>query len=184
MKRCGWVPLDNELYKKYHDEEWGVAVHNDIKLFEMLTLEAAQAGLSWLTILKKRENYRKAFDGFDFEKIALYGEDKIRELLQNEEIIRNRLKIASTISNAAAFIKVRKEFESFDSYIWGFVDRQPIVNPVKSYRKIKPTTKLSDEISKDLKKRGFKFVGSTIIYAFMQAVGIVNDHEVSCFRKS
>jgi len=181
MKRCGWVPVGNELYVRYHDEEWGVPVHDDVRLFEMLVLEGAQAGLSWSMILKKRENYRAAFDGFDFEKVALYDEEKVNELLGDEGIVRNRLKIKSAINNAKVFIEIRDEFGSFDNYIWGFVDGGPIKNNFESWRDVPATSDLSDEISRDLRKRGFSFVGSTIIYAFMQAVGIVDDHEVGCF---
>jgi len=175
MKRCGWVPLNNDLYVKYHDGEWGVPVHDDFKLFEMLILEGAQAGLSWSTILAKRENYREAFDGFDFRKVASYGDDKIEELMGNEGIVRNRLKIESAVRNAKVFIEIRKEFGSFDEYIWGFVNRETVIGDGS-----RVTSELSDEISRDLKKRGMNFVGSTIVYAFMQAVGIVNDHEVGC----
>ena len=180
MKRCTWPT--NELAIRYHDEEWGKPLHDDRGLFEFLILEGAQAGLSWDTILRKRENYRKAFDNFDFEKVARYTDKKVEKLLQDEGIIRNRLKIASAISNAKAFLKVRKEFGSFDKYIWSFVGGQPIVNKVKGTSQILPRTEVSDAISKDLKKRGFNFVGSTIMYAFMQATGMVNDHLVSCFR--
>jgi DNA-3-methyladenine glycosylase I len=180
MKRCDWVPLGDELYVRYHDEEWGVPVHSDRKLFEMLILEGAQAGLSWSTILKKRENYRKAFGGWDFEKIAKYGEKKVGELMKDVGIVRNRLKINSVIRNAKVFIEIRKEFGSFDKYIWGFVGGEIIDNRFEGVKDIPATTELSDKISKDLKKRGMKFVGSTIVYAFMQAVGIVNDHEVGC----
>ena len=183
MKRCEWVPLDNELYVKYHDEEWGVAVHSDRKLFEFLILEGAQAGLSWSTILKKRENYRKAFDGFDFEKVAEYGSRKVESLMKDAGIVRNRLKINSSVRNAKVFISIRKEFGSFDKYIWGFVDGKQIDNKIKRMKDVPATTDLSDEISKDLKKRGMNFVGSTIVYAFLQAVGIVDDHEVGCFCK-
>lgn len=180
MERCGWAK--NELAIKYHDEEWGVPLHDDRGLFEFLILEGAQAGLSWDTILRKRENYRAAFDNFDAEEIARYSEKKIAKLLQNEGIIRNRLKVASAVGNAKAFLKVRDEFGSFDEYIWGFVDGKPIVNRWKSIKQVPAKTEVSDEISKDLKKRGFNFVGSTIIYAHMQATGMVNDHLVSCFR--
>ncbi len=166
----------------YHDLEWGVPVHDDRKLFEMLILEGAQAGLSWITILRKRDNYRKAFDNFNVNKIAKYDKKKINQLLNNEGIIRNRLKIAATIINAQLFLEVQKEFGSFDTYIWQFVGGKPIVNTRKSIKEIPPTTPESDTISKDLKKRGFKFVGSTICYAFMQAVGMVNDHTADCFR--
>lgn len=182
MKRCEWVPLGNELYVKYHDKEWGVAVHSDRVLFEFLILEGAQAGLSWSTILKKRENYRKAFDRFDFEKVAKYGSRKVESLMKDAGIVRNRLKINSAVRNAKVFISIRKEFGSFDKYIWGFVGGEVVDNKIKRMKDIPATTDLSDEISKDLKKRGMNFVGSTIIYAFMQAVGIVNDHEVGCFR--
>jgi len=180
MKRCAWVPLDNELYVRYHDEDWGVAVHSDRKLFEMLILEGAQAGLSWSTILKKRENYRKAFDGWDFERVAGYGDKKIGELLKDAGIVRNRLKINSAVRNAKVFIEIRKEFGSFDKYLWGFVGGKVVDNKVKDVKEIQAKTELSDKISEDLKKRGMNFVGSTIIYAFMQAVGLVNDHEVGC----
>lgn len=180
-KRCPWSTSD-PLYIAYHDREWGVPAHNDQKLFEMLILEGAQAGLSWITILKKRENYRKAFDNFDAEKIVKYNANKVRELLKNEGIVRNRLKIEATISNAKAFLVVQKEFGSFNKYIWQFVGGKPIVNHRTSLKHIPPTTPESDALSKDLKKRGFRFVGSTICYAFMQAVGMVNDHLVNCFR--
>jgi DNA-3-methyladenine glycosylase I len=178
--RCGWVN-DDPLYIEYHDKEWGVPVHDDRKLFEMITLEGAQAGLSWYTVLKKRETYREAFDGFDYTKVAAYDEVKTAELLANEGIIRNRLKVASTIGNAQAFIRVREEFGSFDRYIWGFVGGQPILNRWKDLKEVPARTDISDAMSKDLQKRGFKFVGSTICYAFMQAVGMVNDHVESCF---
>ncbi|MCX6169351.1 MAG: DNA-3-methyladenine glycosylase I [Ignavibacteriales bacterium] len=180
-QRCQWAGND-PLYKKYHDEEWGVPVHDDQKLFEMLILEGAQAGLSWITILRKRENYRKAFSKFDVKKIAKYDSKKVEQLLQNEGIVRNKLKIASTILNAKLFLELQKEFGSFDKYIWQFVNGKPIKNNWKSLKEIPPKTKESDAMSKDLKKRGFKFVGSTICYAFMQAVGMVNDHTVDCFR--
>lgn len=178
--RCGWVN-DDPLYIEYHDKEWGVPVHDDRKLFEMITLEGAQAGLSWYTVLKKRETYREAFDGFDYTKVAAYDEVKTGELLANEGIIRNRLKVASTIGNAQAFIRVREEFGSFDRYIWGFVGGQPILNRWKDLKEVPARTDISDAMSKDMQKRGFKFVGSTICYAFMQAVGMVNDHVESCF---
>lgn len=180
MKRCEWPK--NELAIRYHDTEWGVPLHDDQKLFEFLILEGAQAGLSWDTILRKREAYREAFDNFDVEKVAGYAERKIAQLLQNEGIIRNRLKIGSAISNAKAFIQVQKEFGTFDSYIWAFVDDKPIVNNWNESSQIPATSSVSDAISKDMKKRGFSFVGSTIIYAHMQATGMVNDHLVSCFR--
>ena len=179
--RCPWCGTD-PLYTLYHDTEWGVPVHDDRKLFEMLNLEGAQAGLSWITILRKRENYRKAFDRFDPKKILKYDAKKVRELLANEGIVRNKLKIAAVITNAEAFLKVQKEFGSFDAYLWRFVGGEPIINKRKSIRDIPPTTPESDELSIDLKKRGFKFVGSTICYAFMQACGLVNDHEQKCFR--
>jgi DNA-3-methyladenine glycosylase I len=180
-QRCQWAGND-PLYQKYHDEEWGVPLHNDQKLFEMLILEGAQAGLSWITILRKRENYRKAFSNFDAKKIAKYDSKKVEELLLNEGIIRNRLKITSTIQNAKLYLELHREFGSFDKYIWQFVDFKPVKNNWKSLKEIPPKTKESDAMSKDLKKRGFKFVGSTICYAFMQAVGMVNDHTVDCFR--
>jgi DNA-3-methyladenine glycosylase I len=180
VTRCLWSGND-ALYIKYHDEEWGVPVHDDKKLFEMLLLEGAQAGLSWITILCKRENYRKAFDDFEAKKIAKYDSKKVRQLLQNEGIIRNRLKINAAIINAKLFLEVQKEFGSFDKYIWQFVNGKPIKNKWKSLKQIPAKTKESDDMSKDLKKRGFKFVGSTICYAFMQAVGMVNDHVIDCF---
>lgn len=179
-QRCGWPkkPLDIE----YHDKEWGVPVHDDNKFFEFLVLDTFQAGLSWSTILHKRENFRKAFDNFDYQKIALYKQDKINELLQNEGIIRNKLKINGTVKNAIAFLAVQKEFGSFDKYIWSFTEGKTITNSWEDMKEIPATSKESDAMSKDLKKRGFIFVGSTICYAFMQGVGIVNDHLVSCFR--
>ncbi len=179
--RCAWSGSD-PLYTVYHDKEWGVPVHDDRKLFEMLILEGAQAGLSWITILKKRENYRGAFDNFDAKKIAEYNKKKVTALLKNEGIIRNRLKIEATITNAKAFLDVQREFGSFDEYIWQFVGGKPKRNAWKSLKEIPPQTAESDAISKDLKKRGFKFVGSTICYAFMQATGLVNDHTVDCRR--
>ena len=179
--RCGWAGTD-PLYMEYHDREWGVPMHDDTKLFEFLILEGAQAGLSWLTVLKKRENYRKAFDHFDVKKVAKYDAKKIKKLLLNPGIIRNRLKIESTVSNAKAFLELRKEFGSFGKYMWGFVGGHPIVNRRRSLKDIPPTTEISDAMSQDLKKRGFRFVGSTICYAHMQAVGMVNDHVVDCFR--
>ena len=180
MKRCNWPT--NELAIAYHDEEWGVPLHDDQRLFEFLILEGAQAGLSWDTILRKRENYRAAFDDFDPNKVARYTDKKVEKLLQNDGIIRNRLKVASAISNAKAFLKVQKEFGSFDNYIWSFVDGKPIVNKWKDSSQIPATSEVSDTISKDLKQRGFNFVGSTIMYAHMQATGMVNDHLMSCFR--
>ena len=179
--RCQWAGTD-PLYNLYHDKEWGVPVHDERKLFEMLNLEGAQAGLSWITILRKRENYRKAFDNFDPEKIVNYNAKKVKQLLANEGIVRNRLKIAAVISNAKAFLEVQEEFGSFDTYIWKFVGGTPIVNKRKSIKDIPAATSESETMSKDLKRRGFKFVGSTICYAFMQACGLVNDHEVKCFR--
>jgi len=181
MKRCDWCKED-ELYIKYHDEEWGVPFHDDIKQFEFLVLESAQAGLSWLTVLKKRENYRKAYDNFDPLKVSKYRDGKIDELVGNAVIIRNIKKIEASINNAGRFIEVQKEYGSFDKYIWRFVDYKPVINTWRNISEIPAKTGLSDEISGDLKKRGFKFIGSTIIYAHLQAVGIVNDHLVSCFR--
>jgi DNA-3-methyladenine glycosylase I len=178
--RCDWAR--NELSIHYHDTEWGVPLHDDRRLFEFLILEGAQAGLSWDTILRKRENYRAAFDDFDAEKIARYDEKKIVQLIQNEGIVRNRLKIASTVQNAKSYLKIVDEFGAFDSFIWNFVDGKPVKNNWENFRQIPAKTSESDAISKDLKKRGFNFVGSTIIYAFMQACGLVNDHLVSCFR--
>ncbi len=179
--RCAW-PTDNPLMIKYHDKEWGVPVHNDRKLFEFLLLEGFQAGLSWNTILNKRENFRKAFDNFDFNKVASYNKGKINSLMDDAEIIRHKLKIESAVTNATAFIEVRKQFGTFDKYIWGFVNNNPKINKHKKLRDIPASTKLSEEISQDLKKRGFKFVGTTIIYAHMQATGMVNDHTTDCFR--
>jgi DNA-3-methyladenine glycosylase I len=178
--RCPW-PSD-DLMVRYHDTEWGVPVHDDRLLFEYLILEGAQAGLSWNTVLKKRENYRATFDNFEAEKIARYGDKKIAELLGNAGIIRNRLKIHATIQNAKSFLKVREEFGSFDAYLWRFVDGKPIINHRKSMKEVPARTEISDALSKDLLQRGFKFVGSTICYAHMQAVGMVNDHLVTCFR--
>jgi len=180
-KRCPW-PSDDALMIKYHDKEWGIPLHNDKKLFEFLILEGFQAGLSWRTILHKRENFRKAFDNFDFNKIAKYNRKKINSLLKNEGIIRNKLKIEAAIINAKAFLQVRKEFGTFDKYIWSFINGKPIDNKFKSLKELPAKTKLSDKISEDLKKRGFKFVGSTIVYAHMQATGMVNDHVEGCFR--
>lgn len=179
--RCDWVG-NNPLYQKYHDEEWGIPVYDDAKLFEFIILETFQAGLSWLTILRKRENFRKAFDHFDYQKIAKYDAKKESELLQNKGIIRNKLKIKAAIINAQAFLKIQEEFGSFNTYFWAFVDRKPIDNHRNTLTEIPATTALSDKISKDLKKRGFKFVGSTIVYAHMQACGMVNDHLTTCFR--
>ncbi len=179
--RCGWCGTD-PVYVRYHDEEWGVPVYDDRKLFEFLILEGAQAGLSWITILKRRENYRKAFDSFDPVKVARYSQKKMAELLKDAGIIRNRLKIKSAVANAQAFLKVQEEFGSFSKYQWQFVGGKPLVNRLKTLKGLPPRTPESDAYSKDLKKRGFSFVGSTIIYAHMQAVGMVNDHLVSCFR--
>lgn len=179
--RCGWC-LGDPLYEAYHDMEWGVPVKDDSTLFEFLILETFQAGLSWITVLRKRENFRKAFDNFDYNKIAQYNQTKIDSLLQNPGIIRNKLKVNATVSNARAFMATQKEFGSFSKYIWDFVNGNPIKNEWENYRDAPATTELSDIISKDLKKRGFKFVGSTVIYAHMQATGMVNDHEVNCFR--
>ena len=180
-QRCGWCKGD-ALYEQYHDIEWGVPVKDDAILFEFLVLETFQAGLSWITILRKRENFRTAFNQFDYKKIAHYNQDKIDGLLQNTGIVRNKLKVRATVSNAQLFMKVQEEFGSFSKYIWGFIDGKPIQNKVRNYKEAPPTTAISDTISKDLKKRGFKFVGSTVMYAYMQAVGMVNDHEMSCFR--
>jgi DNA-3-methyladenine glycosylase I len=179
--RCAWSSND-PLYQSYHDNEWGVPVHDDRRLFEMLTLEGAQAGLSWITVLRKRENYRKAFDGFDPKKISRYTQARITKLMANEGIVRNRLKIESTVLNAKAFLAVQKEFGSFDTYLWQFVNGKPLANQRRTIREVPASTPESDALSKDLKKRGFKFVGTTICYAFMQAVGMVNDHTTDCFR--
>jgi DNA-3-methyladenine glycosylase I len=181
LTRCGWS-ADHPLMIEYHDTEWGVPVHDDRKLFEFLVLDAAQAGLSWRTVLLKRENYRNAFDNFDAEKVARYTDKRIEKLLQNPGIIRNRLKVNSAVTNARATLKVRDEFDTFDRYIWQFVGGKPLVNRTKSLKEIVATSKESDAMSKDLKQRGFNFVGSTICYAFMQAAGMVNDHLVTCFR--
>ena len=180
--RCPWAKTSSELYVRYHDQEWGVPQHDDRRLFEMLILEGAQAGLSWDTILNKRENYRAAFDGFDARKISRYGERKIASLLADPGIVRNRLKIAAAITNAHLFLDIQREFGSFDAYIWQFTGGAPIQNAWKSMSEVPPKTAESDAMSKALAKRGFKFVGSTICYAFMQAVGMVNDHSTSCFR--
>ena len=180
-KSCSW-PTDDPLMIKYHDKEWGVPVRSDKKLFEFLLLEGFQAGLSWRTILYKRENFRKAFDNFDFNKVAKYNKRKNNSLLKDEGIIRNKLKVESAVTNAKAFLEVRKEFGTFNKYIWSFVNGKPIQNKFKSLKELPASTELSDLISKDLKKRGFKFVGTTIIYAHMQATGMVNDHVVGCSR--
>jgi DNA-3-methyladenine glycosylase I len=179
--RCGWCGTD-PLYVKYHDEEWGVPVKDDKTLFEFLLLETFQAGLSWITILRKRENFREAFDNFDYKKIAQYDQSKIDALLQNAGIIRNKLKVHSAVTNAQLFMEVQKEFGSFSNYMWGFVNNKPIKNVWKTHTDAPATTTESDALSKDLKKRGFKFVGSTVIYAHMQATGMVNDHVETCFR--
>ena len=181
--RCGWCTGD-PLYETYHDTEWGVPVKDDDTLFEFLVLETFQAGLSWITILRKRENFREAFDGFDYRKVARYDEQKINELLQDPGIIRNKLKVRSAVTNAQAFIRVQEEFGSFSNYIWGFVDHAPQHNAVEHYKTAPATSTIGDALSKDLKKRGFKFVGPTVVYAHMQATGMVNDHEVNCFRHS
>jgi DNA-3-methyladenine glycosylase I len=181
--RCSWC-LKDPIYIKYHDEEWGRPVHDDKKLFEFLILESFQAGLSWLTILKKRENFRKAFAGFDPKKVSKYDKKKFNSLMQDAGIVRNRLKIEAAINNAKRFLEIQKEFGSFDKYVWGFVDHKPKVNKVKELKQIPAFTELSDAMSKDMGKRGFKFRGTTICYAFMQAVGMVDDHLVTCWRYS
>jgi DNA-3-methyladenine glycosylase I len=181
-QRCQWCLNNGEIYIDYHDKEWGVPVHDDRHFFEHVVLEGAQAGLSWITILKRRENYRKAFDNFDVKKVAGYDEEKIEELILDAGVIRNRLKIKSAIKNAKVFMAIQKEFGSFDKYFWGFTDGKVIDNKIKTMKDIPATSELSDTISKDLKKRGMSFIGSTIIYAMMQSVGMVNDHEISCFR--
>ncbi len=180
--RCAWCEKD-DLYRDYHDNEWGNPVYDDDTIFEFLVLETFQAGLSWYTILKKRENFRKAFDNFDYKKIVKYDEYKIQELLQDEGIIRNQLKVRGTVSNAIAFMKVQEEFGSFSKYIWGFTGEKPIDNQPKVLRDIPATSAISDALSKDLKKRGFKFVGSTVVYAHMQATGMVNDHVETCWKR-
>ena len=179
-QRCQWVS-DDELYRRYHDEEWGIPSFDDQHLFEMLILEGAQAGLNWLTILKKRQGYRKAFDNFDARKMSRYTQKKIDRLLQNPEIVRNKLKVNAAVTNARAFLQVVEEFGNFSDYIWQFVGGKPVKNKLKKLTDIPVTTAESDAMSRDLKKRGFKFVGSTICYAYMQAVGMVNDHTVDCF---
>jgi DNA-3-methyladenine glycosylase I len=181
MNRCLWA--QDPLMVEYHDSEWGIPVHDDKRLFEMLILEGAQAGLSWSTILKRRKTYRKAFDGFDPIKVSKYTETDVKRLLADEGIIRNRLKVSSAINNAKQFLMIQQKFGSFDKYIWGFVDYTPIINNFKNHSQIPASTPLSDKISKDLKKQGFNFVGTTICYAFMQAVGIVDDHTIGCFRR-
>ena len=181
--RCGWC-LSSDLYKKYHDNEWGKPIYDDKSIFEFLILETFQAGLSWITILNKRENFRAAFDNFDYQKIVNYNTSKEEELLENSGIIRNKLKIKATITNAIAFMKIQEEFGSFSQYIWNFVDGKPIVNNWKSLSEVPATTSVSNALSKDLKKRGFKFVGSTVIYAHMQATGMVNDHLLDCWTRT
>jgi DNA-3-methyladenine glycosylase I len=182
-RRCPWC-LGSERYLRYHDEEWGVPVHNDRRLFEFLILEGAQAGLSWSTILNKRDNYRRAFARFDPEKVARFGAREVKSLLEDAGIVRNRLKIESAIGNARAFLEVRREFGSFDEYLWDFVDGRPLQSRRRSMKRVPARTPVSDALSKDLKRRGFRFVGSTIVYAFMQAVGVVNDHLTGCFRRA
>lgn len=179
--RCGWC-VGDPLYEAYHDLEWGVPLKDDAEIFEFLTLETFQAGLSWITVLRKRENFRKAFDNFDYQKIAEYSEEKTEALMQDSGIIRNRLKILAAVSNSQAFMKVQQEFGSFSKYIWDFVDHNPVQNRWKTLSEVPATTAISDALSKDLKKRGFKFVGSTVVYAHMQATGMVNDHITGCFR--
>ena len=181
--RCAWCEKD-DLYRNYHDKEWGKPIYDDETIFEFLILESFQAGLSWYTILAKRENFRAAFDQFDYQKIAQYSEDKVEELIQNTGIIRNRLKILATINNAQKFMEVQKEFGSFSKYIWGFVNHEPIVNRPKTLKEVPATTEISDALAKDLKKRGFKFMGSTVVYAHMQATGMVNDHVEDCWIKT
>lgn len=184
LVRCEWVPLNDEEYVRYHDVEWGVPVHDDMLLFEFLVLEGAQAGLSWKTILHKRENYRKAFSGFDPSRVAEFGEERVDELASDSGIVRNRLKVKSAISNASAFLCIVEEYGTFDSYVWKFVGNRPKNNSCASSREVPSRTPESDRMSRDLRKRGFNFVGSTICYAFMQATGMVNDHIVGCFRHS
>ena len=179
--KCSWCEGD-ALYEAYHDNEWGVPVYDDETLFEFLILETFQAGLSWITILKKRENFRKAFDNFDYKKIATYSDDKIASLLQDTGIIRNKLKVNAALTNAHFFMKIQKEFGSFSIYIWGFVNNKPIKNSYKTQAELLTNSSLTDKISKDLKKRGFKFVGTTIVYAYLQAIGIVSDHIEACFK--
>ena len=183
ITRCAWCEKD-DLYRNYHDEEWGKPIYDDETIFEFLILESFQAGLSWYTILAKRENFRAAFDYFDYQKIAQYSEEKVEELIQNTGIIRNRLKILATINNAQKFMEVQKEFGSFSKYIWGFVNHEPIINRPKTLKEVPATTEISDALAKDLKKRGFKFMGSTVVYAHMQATGMVNDHVEDCWIKT
>ena len=181
--RCAWCEKD-DLYRNYHDQEWGKPIYDDETIFEFLILESFQAGLSWYTILSKRENFRAAFDQFDYQKIAQYSLEKVEELIQNTGIIRNRLKILATINNAQKFMEVQKEFGSFSKYIWGFVNHEPIINRPKTLKEVPATTEISDALAKDLKKRGFKFMGSTVVYAHMQATGMVNDHVEDCWIKT
>ena len=183
ITRCAWCEKD-DLYRNYHDQEWGKPIYDDETIFEFLILESFQAGLSWYTILAKRENFRAAFDYFDYQKIAQYSEEKVEELIQNTGIIRNRLKILATINNAQKFMEVQKEFGSFSKYIWGFVNHEPIINRPKTLKEVPATTEISDALAKDLKKRGFKFMGSTVVYAHMQATGMVNDHVEDCWIKT
>jgi DNA-3-methyladenine glycosylase I len=182
LKRCPWAGESDALYIKYHDEEWGVPVHDDRKMFEFLVLESAQAGLSWITVLRKRENYKKAFANFDAQRVAKFGERELGEMLQNPGLIRNRQKLSAAINNAQKFLEVQKEFGSFCNYLWGFVDNKPIINKWRTLKQLPAKTKLAEEISADLKRRGFKFLGPTTIYAHLQATGLVNDHLVSCFK--
>lgn len=183
MKRCDWVSTD-VLYINYHDNEWGKPVYDDATIFEFLVLESFQAGLSWITILKKREHFRESFDQFDYKKIAYYSEEKVDALMQDAGIVRNRLKILATINNAQRFLEVQKEFGTFSNYIWSFVGGKPLINSFKSIKEVPATTEISDALSKDLKKRGFKFLGSTVVYAHMQATGMVNDHIVDCICRN
>lgn len=182
-KRCPWVDLSKPDYVEYHDKEWGVPLYDDNKIFEFLTLESAQAGLSWYTILKKRDSYRAAFDQFDPQKVALYDEQKFEQLMADPGIVRNKLKIRAAINNAQRFLEVQKEFGRFSDYIWGFVDHKPIVNHIEKQEDYPAKTEISDKLAKDLKKRGFKFLGSTTVYAHMQAMGMVNDHSLDCHRR-
>lgn len=179
--RCAWVPEGDLLYQVYHDTEWGMPVYDDQKIFEFLVLESAQAGLSWITVLRKRENYRKAFAGFDPKKVAKFTADKVAKLLEDPGIIRNKLKIASAINNARLFLEIQQEYKSFSNYIWSFVDNKPIKNHFKSIKEVPAKTEIAETLSKDLKKRGFKFLGPTIVYAHMQATGMTNDHTIDCF---
>lgn len=181
--RCAWVTKD-QIYIDYHDKEWGKAVYDDATIFELMVLESFQSGLSWITILRKREGFRLAFDGFDYQKIANYNTDKVEELMQDKEIVRNRLKILATINNSQRFMEIQKEYGTFSNYIWGFVDGKPIDNSPVTLKDVAATTIISDALSKDLKKRGFKFLGSTVVYAYMQAIGMVNDHILSCVARS